>query len=233
MSEGGQPLRVDAQRNRARILEAAFAAFAADGLSVPVQEIARRAGVGTGTVSRHFPTKESLFEAILLSRAGRLVDEAARLGRSDDPGAAFFEFFSLVIAEGTANLGMAEALAGVGFDLETNAKRCGLDVMGALNDLLARAKRAGAVRADVDAMDVKALISGCLARAPGTADLAARDRMISIARQGLRNALPKTRVLQPTFKSRYQAAHHKAPKIEQAFGCSVARVTETLNGSKR
>jgi AcrR family transcriptional regulator len=190
MSERGRPLRADARRNRALILEAAFEAFASDGLSVPVHEIARRAGVGTGTVSRHFPTKESLFEAILHSRAERLVDEAARLARSNDPGAAFFEFFSLVIAEGAANLGLAEALAGAGFDLESNAKRRGLDVMGALNDLLARAKRAGAVRADVDAMDVKALISCCLARSQGTADLAARDRMINITRQGLRNAIP-------------------------------------------
>jgi AcrR family transcriptional regulator len=186
MSEGGRPLRADARRNRARILEVAVEAFAADGLSVPVQEIARRAGVGTGTVSRHFPTKEALFEAILLGRAGQLVDEAARLARSDDPGAAFFEFFTLVIAEGTANLGLAEALAGAGFDLETSTKRGGADVLGALNDLLVRAQQAGAVRADVDAMDVKALISGCLARAPRTTDFAARDRMISIARQGLR-----------------------------------------------
>jgi AcrR family transcriptional regulator len=186
MSEGGRPLRADARRNRARILEVAVEAFAADGLSVPVQEIARRAGVGTGTVSRHFPTKEALFEAILLGRAGQLVDEATRLARSDDPGAAFFEFFTLVIAEGTANLGMAEALAGAGFDLETSTKRGGADVLGALNDLLVRAQQAGAVRADVDAMDVKALISGCLARAPRTTDFAARDRMISIARQGLR-----------------------------------------------
>ena len=186
LSEGGRPLRADARRNRARILEVAVEAFAADGLSVPVQEIARRAGVGTGTVSRHFPTKEALFEAILLGRAGQLVDEATRLARSDDPGAAFFEFFTLVIAEGTANLGLAEALAGAGFDLETSTKRGGTDVLGALNDLLVRAQQAGAVRADVDAMDVKALISGCLARAPRTTDFAARDRMISIARQGLR-----------------------------------------------
>ena len=184
-----RPMRADARRNRERILEVAFETFAAEGLSVPVQEIARRAGVGTGTVSRHFPTKESLFEAVVLNRATGLAEQAARLARHDDPGAAFFEFFSLVIAEGTANLGMAEALAGAGYDLETNARRGGLDVMGALNDLLARAQRAGAIRADVDAMDVKALITGCLARAPMTADLAARDRMVSIARQGLRSAV--------------------------------------------
>jgi len=187
MSEEGRPLRADARRNRARILEAASGAFAAEGLSVTVQEIARRAGVGTGTVSRHFPTKESLFEAILLSRAGWLADQAARLARSADPGAAFAEFFCLVIAEGTANLGVAQALAGAGFDFDSAAKRDGLDVLGALNDLLARAQRAGAVRADVDALDVKALIAGCLARTPTTADPAARDRMISIAVKGLEN----------------------------------------------
>lgn len=195
MSEAGgadgdavRPLRADARRNRARILEVAFEAFAAKGLSVPVQEIARRAGVGTGTVSRHFPTKESLFEAILLSRAAGLADAAARLARSHDPGAAFFEFFSLVIAEGAANRGMAEALAGGGFDLDAAAGRGGLDVLGALGALLARAQRAGGVRDDIDAADVKALITGCLARVPTPADPAARDRMISIARRGLVNA---------------------------------------------
>ena len=56
-----RPLRADARRNRQRVLEVAFAVFAAEGLAVPVHEIARRAGVGTGTVSRHSPTKEALF----------------------------------------------------------------------------------------------------------------------------------------------------------------------------
>ena len=74
-------MRADAERNRARILEAAFEAFAAAGLSVPVHEIARRAGVGTGTVSRHFPTKESLFEAIICHRAAQLDGPGARAAR--------------------------------------------------------------------------------------------------------------------------------------------------------
>jgi len=194
MSDESRSLRADARRNRARILEVACAAFAAEGLSVTVQEIARRAGVGTGTVSRHFPTKEALFEAILLSRADWLAEEAARLARSDDPGAAFAEFFALVIAEGTANLGLAQALAGTGFDLDSVSKRDGADVMGGLADLLARAQRADAIRGDADAMDVKALIAGCLARTPTTADPAARDRMISIAIRGLEN-LPRSYLL--------------------------------------
>jgi len=179
-----RPLRADAQRNRARILQVAFEAFASEGLGVSVHEIARRAGVGTGTVSRHFPTKESLYEAVVLSRVGWLTEQAARLARSDDPGAAFFEFFALIVAEGAANRAMADALAGACFDLDSAAKREGIDVIGALSDLLARAQRAGAVRGDADTADVKALITGCLARTPQE-NPAALDRMISIATQGL------------------------------------------------
>jgi AcrR family transcriptional regulator len=182
-----RPMRADARRNRDRILEIAFEAFASDGLSVPVQEIARRAGVGTGTVSRHFPTKESLFEAVVLKRAAGLAQEAARLSRSDDPGAAFFEYFALLVTEGAANLGMAEALMGAGYDLDAACLRNGFDLKGALNDLLARAQRADAVRPDVNGDDVKALMTSCLYRTPTQADPAARDRMIAIATQGLRN----------------------------------------------
>ena len=81
----------DARRNRERILKVAFDAFAAEGLSVPVQEIARRAEVGMGTVSRHFPTKESLFEAVVLP-----VPATAQ----DDPGAC-----DRMVAIATAGLG--------------------------------------------------------------------------------------------------------------------------------
>src|SRR6201996_9865633 len=134
-------LRADARRNRARILAVAVQAFATEGLSVPVQEIARRAGVGTGTVSRHFPTKESLFEAILLSRARDLTEEATRL-LDDDPGTAFFGFFARLIEEGAANLGLAEALTGAGYDLDEATRRDGVDPMSPLAQLLARAQQA-------------------------------------------------------------------------------------------
>lgn len=185
-TDPGRALRADARRNRARILEVAVEAFAAEGLSVPVQEIARRAGVGTGTVSRHFPAKESLFEAILLIKARQLIDEAEELARSADPGEAFFAFFARIVAEGAENRGMAEALTGAGFDLDAVALREGLDVIGTLGDLLARAQEAGAIPGDVDTADVKALITGCLARMSGPADAAARDRIIRIASRGLR-----------------------------------------------
>jgi AcrR family transcriptional regulator len=187
MSEATRPQRADAQRNRERILQVAFEAFASEGLSVPVREITRRAGVSTGTFSRHFPTKTALFEAIVLSRARWLAEQATELSRAADPGAAFFEYFNLVVEEGAANRGMAEALAGAGYDLDSATAQEGFDLTSAISELLARAQRAGAVRADTDAADVKALIMGCLARTPTAADPAARARMAEIAARGLRN----------------------------------------------
>src|SRR3984885_11301949 len=92
-------LRADARRNRARVLEVAAQVFAAEGLSVPVHEIARRAGVGTGTVSRHFSAKEDLYEAILLSRMEQLARQADALARTEDPGTAFFTFFGTLVRE--------------------------------------------------------------------------------------------------------------------------------------
>jgi AcrR family transcriptional regulator len=99
---GDMGMRADAQRNRARVLEEATAAFADEGLSVPVAEIARRAGVGTGTVSRHFPTKESLYEAIVLSRVEEIVGRAHQLIATRDPGAAFFEYFAYMVEQAAA-----------------------------------------------------------------------------------------------------------------------------------
>ncbi|TDT98646.1 TetR family transcriptional regulator [Streptomyces sp. 846.5] len=165
--------RADARRNRARVLEVAAEVFATEGLSVPVHEIARRAGVGTGTVSRHFPTKQELFAAILLQRLDQLTRQAEALAEEQEPGAAFFTCFATLIREGAANRGLAEALAGAGYDLESAAVSAGYDVTGGLSTLLARAQEAGAVRPDVDYADVKALMTGCLTRTGSGTDAAA------------------------------------------------------------
>jgi len=185
-SGSGRALRADARRNRQRVLEVAFAVFAAEGLAVPVHEIARRAGLGTGTVSRHFPTKEALFQAVFLDRVERLADRARMLAEAGDPGAAFVEFFSLLVAEGAANRGLADALAGAGFDLEAAASGRDHDIMAALGGLLTRAQRAGTIRDDIQIADVKALLEGCLVRERDAADPVARDRMIAVIGRGLR-----------------------------------------------
>ena len=184
--DASRPLRADARRNRVRVLEAAVAAFAESGLSVPVHEIARRAGVGTGTVSRHFPTKEALFDAIVQDRIERLVDHARGLAEAEEPGAALFDFLSAVVEAGAVNRGLADALAGAGFDVEAAVSGAEDGLLGALRALLGRAQAAGAVRRDVEPSDVKALVVGCLARERHAVDAGARERLMSVVRAGLR-----------------------------------------------
>lgn len=179
----GRQLRADARRNRDRILEIAFAAFAGEGLSVPVHEIARRAGVGTGTVSRHFPSKDSLFAAVYVSRVERLASRAEELAVAEDAGHAFFEFFEALVAESAANRGLSDALIGVGFDIKAATSGPGRDITAALSGLLTRAQRTGAVRPDIEAPDVIALVAGCLGRQYHPT---ARDRLVSVVRAGLR-----------------------------------------------
>ncbi|MFC4591783.1 TetR/AcrR family transcriptional regulator [Sphaerisporangium corydalis] len=178
--------RADGRRNQARLLEAAFAAFAEHGASVSVREIARRAGVSTGTFSRHFPTKEELFAAVVLNRIGQLVQRADELAAGHDPATAFFSFFAVLVEESAADHSVGDALSSAGFDIHATASAANRDFGNVLHCLLARAQQAGAVRPDVDTADVKALVVGCLAREREGLDDAARQRMISVVCDGLR-----------------------------------------------
>src|ERR1700704_2940793 len=122
MTHPAKPLRADAARNRARVLEVAYETFAAEGLSVPIDEIARRAGVGAGTVYRHFATKEDLFRAVIEDRIRNIVDDGHTLLASGDPGEALFTFLrSMVLQWGATDRGLADALAGFGIDIKTVA----------------------------------------------------------------------------------------------------------------
>src|SRR5271156_1993990 len=85
-----RPLRADAAKNRERILEAAEATFTAEGVSAPIDAVAERAGVGVGTVYRHFPTKEALFEAIVITRLDALIEITRQLAELDEPTDALF-----------------------------------------------------------------------------------------------------------------------------------------------
>jgi len=154
-------MRADAVRNRTKVLDAAREAFAVEGLAVPLDEIARRAGVGAGTVYRHFPTKEALFEAVIADRLLALARDAeARLAADGDAGEEFFGFFFATIEDADAKTDLAEALAAVGFQPETQL------AAGRLTDglrlLLERAQRAGSVRADVTVEDLHALALGAM-----------------------------------------------------------------------
>jgi AcrR family transcriptional regulator len=180
-----RPLRADAARNRARVLEVAYDTFATEGLSVPIDEIARRAGVGAGTVYRHFPTKEDLFRAVLDERIRHVVDEGNALAEGQDPGEALFVFLrSLVLQFGATDQGLADALAGSGIDVETVMPETEGAFLGLLGELLEAARKAGTVRGDVDVADVKALVAGCLAMQAASPDAA--ERLTEVVLDGLR-----------------------------------------------
>ena len=154
-------LRADAERNRRRLLEAAEAAFAEEGLGIPVDEVAKRAGLGVGTLYRHFPTKEALFEAILVDRMTRTATRLDAMVGASDAGAAFFSALEVVASESVRKKDFIHALGGVppSSGAIDDAKARFRASVGAL---LARAQRAGAVRSDVSTSDVFALLLGVL-----------------------------------------------------------------------
>jgi AcrR family transcriptional regulator len=138
--------------------------FAAEGISVPVDVIAEKAGVGVGTLYRHFPTKEKLFEAILIDRLIAIAADARARMDAKDPGAAFFSFLRYLVEESALKRDLIQALLGAGIEIEQAAAPAKRELEAAVSDLLAVAQRAGAVRSDVTPAVVISLVgAACIA----------------------------------------------------------------------
>jgi AcrR family transcriptional regulator len=182
-----KPLRADARRNRARVLEAAEAVFAAKGTSAPTEEVARQAGVGVGTLFRHFPTKEALLEAVLYDRVGRFADDAEVAAAAEDPGVVFFSFLAGWVEMSSAKNAYSDALAAAGVEVPKAGSIVGIRLMDALATVLSRAQDAGAVRKDIGVDELLPVIIGAsraAAHIGGDGEL--RARAIAIMFDGLR-----------------------------------------------
>lgn len=190
VSPDDRPLRADARRNRALLLEAAEAVFAARGVSASTEEVARTAGVGVGTLFRHFPTKEALLEAVFRERLQRMAEGLRDLGAADDLGTAFFDFLSDAVAHSATKVALADALAEAGIDVTTSAQE-GHDMAGALGRLLVRAQEAGAVRPDVGLPELIALLIGASRAAEHAGTDPVRTRIIGVILDGLRPVSPR------------------------------------------
>jgi AcrR family transcriptional regulator len=175
---GGRPLRADAARNREKVLHAAREAFAESGYGVPLDEIAARAGVGPGTVYRHFPAKEALFEAVVTARITDLVNEARVRADAADPGEAFFGFLTRIAGEAAAKRDLPDAISIAGSLRE--------ELFAALDLLLGRAQQAGAVRSGIRTSDLIVLLKGMFAGLAGSTDPALRERVFTVVADGLR-----------------------------------------------
>ncbi|MEV5825520.1 helix-turn-helix domain-containing protein [Spirillospora sp. NPDC052242] len=191
MPETERPLRADARRNRARVLEAAEIVLARDGMSASMREIARRADVGLATIYRQFPTKEDLYRAVVRDRVGALADEGAAL-IADESAAetSFFAFFARIVEESTHKRMLVDALAESGV-AEDDVKAGLGDLQGTmlrlLETLLDGAQRSGAVRDDVGMPEVLALLTAaCLAAERGQWDAGTRDRALAVMFDGFR-----------------------------------------------
>jgi AcrR family transcriptional regulator len=183
-----RPLRADARRNRARLLDAAEAVFAAKGTWASTEEVARTAGVGVGTLFRHFPTKENLLEAVYRERLRRMADAAREVGAASDLATAFFGFLADQVAHSGTKIAVADALAEAGIDVSTTSAVEGREVSAALGDLLVRAQKAGAVRPDVGLPELMALLVGASRAVEHAASDEVRARIVRIILDGLRPA---------------------------------------------
>lgn len=191
LTDATRPLRADARRNHEQVLAAAEAVLSEVGLSASIEEIARRAGVGVGTVCRHFPTKQDLVDAVLRRMFQALVADARAALDVDDPGDAFRSFVVALSGFQVRHRALAEQMAAQieGSD-EGRPFRAAL--WDAISKLLARAQSAGAVRADIGPSDVAMLVSG-VAHATalvGDGQARVRERYVAIVLDGLRPAEP-------------------------------------------
>jgi AcrR family transcriptional regulator len=191
-SGSDRELRADARRNRERVLRTAQRLFATEGLGVSLDEIARRAGVGPGTVHRHFPAKEALYLAVATDELMRLVAEAEALAATDDP-AALFTLLSRMMATGAENVAVKSALVAAEFDLRTAAPGVAADLTGHVADLLRRAHAAGAVRHDLTVEELMALVAGAFAAIRHAGAETSRQRSAHIAQLILDGLRPQPR----------------------------------------
>jgi AcrR family transcriptional regulator len=180
-------MRVDAVQNRIRILAAAEEVFAAQGVSAPIDAVAEQAGVGVGTLYRHFSTKEALFEAIVLTRLEELVSAAAGRADADDAGESFFSFLRELAHKVSNKHDLIDALGAAGIDIKSRCSEMATELEASVQQMLTRAQDAGAVRRGITTQEVMGLIVGvCHSAERSTVDRVSRDRMVEIVCDGLR-----------------------------------------------
>jgi AcrR family transcriptional regulator len=184
-ADGTKPQRADAQRNRASILAAAEAVFAEKGPSASTGEVAARAGVAIGTVFRHFPTKQTLLQAIMKDLLLRLAQEADSLNANESPATALFTFITRIVEQAADKKTIVDLLAQTGINLQVAdsvpALRAGIA------QLLTRAQRVGAVHEEVRLDEVIALLtSACHGALHAGWDHDLRQRTLAIMFNGLR-----------------------------------------------
>ncbi len=144
-------------RNRMAILDAAEALFRTKGAALSTEDVARHARVGVGTVFRHFPTKQDLLEAIVVTRLDQLTAEADAL-TVDDHGTALFRFFKRILSQSAQKRALVHVMSSLGMDVGELMREAGARFRAAVERLLVRAQEKQMVRPDVEVGDVLNLL---------------------------------------------------------------------------
>lgn len=180
-----RPLRADAQRNYDRIVEVASDAFAERGVLTSLDDIACRAGVGPGTLYRHFPNRDGLIAAALGGSLEKLDALATRLEASDDPGAALDEWMLALANHLRTYDNLPESIAEAFRSDDSPLRNSCRPLTAGTSALVERAKQAGVIRDDVDWRDLFTLVSSVAWASQRRGDKDA-ERMLALATAGIR-----------------------------------------------
>jgi AcrR family transcriptional regulator len=181
-----RPLRADARRNIERLIATAREAFAAEGADAPLDDIARAAGVGSGTLYRHFPTRLALLEAVYRDSVARLCVEGDRLAATEPPAAALVDWLRGFVTVVSEKRGLAAALSDEG-RAQPLFGECHAMINAAGAALLDRAKDAGAIRQEVPLADLLRMAKAfALAAETSPEGSALAERLLALSMDGLR-----------------------------------------------
>jgi AcrR family transcriptional regulator len=178
--------RTDAERNRVRLLETATAAFAEKGSGASLDEIARIAGVGAGTLYRHFPTRDALVAAVYRNETEQLVAAADRLAKTHPPVTALRDWLLLFVDYIATKHGMHEVLNSIVGGTSDLYSASTAQVKQAIAKLIDRAVASGDIRLDLDPLDLLRALAGVANIGLGPDGERAAKRMVDILIAGVR-----------------------------------------------
>lgn len=185
-----RPMRADARRNHDLLVQAATQVFEEQGPYACLEDIARRAGVGVGTLYRHFPRRQAILEAVYRQQIDALLAESTALLESPSAGEALDAWVRLMLDHIIKQRGLKAALLDSDSPSEV-LSLCKQQIRMAGDALIVRAQAAGAIRADVRAEDLHKLIHGIVQTTPETPEgLEQAHRLVAIMMAGVRGSRP-------------------------------------------
>jgi AcrR family transcriptional regulator len=181
-----RPLRADARQNYERLIAAASAAIAELGPNVSLEEVAKRAGVGIGTLYRHFPNRQALLEAVYRDQVTMNCVQGRELLAMEPPAEALQHWLHSLLSLNLTTRGLKEAMMAGEISPQTSECKANMHAVG--GELLARAQEAGAVRRDIEVTDLLRLThSIALMVEPGAAGAARAERVFEVMLAGLKS----------------------------------------------